>query len=283
MVPSPLSCHFLGGPLLGSALLTEGSIKASHVLCQPPKCIRVVLGNTAKSTRKARQDICSMRPRKTFASWHGSCGGKSGCSIATANQRVGLGLHVSSSFWKYPDVSVSIHWVTGSMPGQMPPHAYVEWKGAGLSKNMLTRRAGFFVGCSCIYTWQMDAKWWKSAYPTLPTQQKFTLLPEGKVRMKLDDGADDSVITSSIHNMPLYCILQIRFCSLYHWRKSRALMLGSAEVGVHEGLCWVFFHHQAAKLSNFLSPTSMELLIDWGVCARLRRLQNIRSTACAAS
>ena len=46
---------------------------------------------------------------------------------------------------------------TGSMPGQMPPHAYVEWKGAGLSKNMLTRHAGFFVGCSCIYTWQMDA------------------------------------------------------------------------------------------------------------------------------
>ena len=46
---------------------------------------------------------------------------------------------------------------TGSMPRQMPPHAYVEWKGAGLSKNMLTRHAGFFVGCSCIYTWQMDA------------------------------------------------------------------------------------------------------------------------------
>ena len=69
--------------------------------CQPPKCIRVVLGNTVKSTGKVRWDICSMRPfvqywhtpgMQVFRYWgtsrpeHPSCGGKSGCSIATANQ-----------------------------------------------------------------------------------------------------------------------------------------------------------------------------------------------------
>ena len=39
--------------------------------CQPPKCIRVVLGNTVKSTGKVWWDICSMRPRNTFLQyWH---------------------------------------------------------------------------------------------------------------------------------------------------------------------------------------------------------------------
>ena len=55
---------------------------------------------------------------------------------------------------------------TGSMPGQMPPHAYVEWKGAGLSKNMLTRRAGFFVGWSCIYI--IPGKWMQMVEICLP-------------------------------------------------------------------------------------------------------------------
>ena len=32
-------------------------------------------------------------------------------------------------------------------------------------------------------------------------------------------------------------------------------MLGSTEVGVDDGLCWVSFHHQAASC--------MELVIDW--------------------
>ena len=90
--------------------------------CQPPKCIRVVLGNAVKSTGRVRWDICSMRPRNTFVQYwhtpamqafphwgtsrpeHPSCGDKSGCSIATANQLVGLGFHIDSG-------SEPINWI----------------------------------------------------------------------------------------------------------------------------------------------------------------------------
>ena len=45
MLPSPLSCHFLGSPLRGSALLTEGSIHSislyiSLSLCIPIGCCK---------------------------------------------------------------------------------------------------------------------------------------------------------------------------------------------------------------------------------------------------
>ena len=83
-------------------------------LYQHPKCIRVVLGKAAKSTRKVRWDICSMRPAMNLFSigahlrWKHSLNegqivlsmvhvvakvGKSGCSMANANQLVGLGFH----------------------------------------------------------------------------------------------------------------------------------------------------------------------------------------------
>ena len=157
------------------------------------------VSNTAKSTRKARQDICSMRPRNTFAQcwntpamqtvprWgscrpeHGSCGGKSGCSIATANQRVGLGLHVSSSFWMYPDVLVGIHWV----------HA---WANASACIRGMERCRSFkeyAYATRRVLCWMLmyiylanGCKWWKSAYPTLPTQRKFTLLPSVCERLR---------------------------------------------------------------------------------------------------
>ena len=98
--------------------------------CQPPKCIRVVLGNTVKSTGRVRWDICSMRPRNTFVQYrhtpamqafphwgtsrpeHPSCGDKSGCSIVHCKPIGWIGLSYWLWQWTYQMERCSgrLHW-----------------------------------------------------------------------------------------------------------------------------------------------------------------------------
>ena len=68
---------------------------------------------------------------------------------------------------------------TGSMPTQMPPRAYAEWKEC-LHESFprlgayVDASAGFFVGWS--WTWYILVNDGKSGYATLPPPQKSTLL-----------------------------------------------------------------------------------------------------------
>ena len=95
---------------------------------QPPKCVLVVLGNTARSTRRDRWDICSMRARNTFAQYlstpamqafphwgtsrpeHRSCGGESGRSMADGQCWIGPSFWVWQRTYQMERCSGRLHW-----------------------------------------------------------------------------------------------------------------------------------------------------------------------------
>ena len=121
VVPSPLSCHFLGGPLLGSALLTERSIKASHVQSladmvagpghQTSRHFRWCEGHLTAAMRfnclkqlKHGKRVQAWLAQGVFVRWsksssnvneHSSCACHSGCSMANASQLVALCFHLT--------------------------------------------------------------------------------------------------------------------------------------------------------------------------------------------